>query len=319
MDWRPFAYGGLGSVVAEIGTFPIDTAKTRLQVQGQVVDKSLKEVRYRGMLHAIYRISSEEGIRALYNGLKPALLRQATYGTLKIGLYQGIKRKLSPTIDQETLGKNLISGIIAGAISSSICNPTDVLKVRLQAQTVSTAHKSQSMFFAFKEIYRYEGFQGLYRGVGPTAQRASVIAGVELPVYDYSKRQLIASGIMGDTVATHFAASVFAGLAGAIASNPIDVVKTRMMNQRNISSGDTQIYKSSLDCVKRTIQTEGLIALYKGFIPTFVRLTPWNILFFLSYEQFKKLGEKYDERMGTNEYSETMVHVEQQTTSSTKT
>jgi len=159
----------------------------------------------------------------------------------------------------------------------------------------------------------------LYRGVGPTAQRASVIAGVELPVYDYSKRQLIASGIMGDTVATHFAASVFAGLAGAIASNPIDVVKTRMMNQRNISSGDTQIYKSSLDCVKRTIQTEGLIALYKGFIPTFVRLTPWNILFFLSYEQFKKLGEKYDERMGTNEYSETMVHVEQQTTSSTKT
>jgi len=91
------------------------------------------------------------------------------------------------------------------------------------------------------------------------------------------------------------------------------------MNQRNISSGDTQIYKSSLDCVKRTIQTEGLIALYKGFIPTFVRLTPWNILFFLSYEQFKKLGEKYDERMGTNEYSETMVHVEQQTTSSTKT
>jgi len=298
MDWRPFAYGGLGSVVAEIGTFPIDTAKTRLQVQGQVVDKSLKEVRYRGMIHAIYRISLEENIRALYNGVKPALLRQATYGTLKIGLYQSIKRKLSPTIDQETLGKNLLSGIIAGAISSSICNPTDVLKVRLQAQTVTTAQQPQSMFAAFREIYRHEGLRGLYRGVGPTAQRASVIAGVELPVYDFSKRQLISRGIMGDTVATHFAASVFAGLAGAIASNPIDVVKTRMMNQRNVKSTSTDlIYKSSMDCVTRTVKTEGFMALYKGFVPTFVRLTPWNILFFLSYEQFKRLGERYDERV----------------------
>jgi len=306
MDWRPFAYGGLGSVVAEIGTFPIDTAKTRLQVQGQVVDKSLKEVRYRGMIHAIYRISLEENIRALYNGVKPALLRQATYGTLKIGLYQSIKRKLSPTIDQETLGKNLLSGIIAGAISSSICNPTDVLKVRLQAQTVTTAQQPQSMFAAFREIYRHEGLRGLYRGVGPTAQRASVIAGVELPVYDFSKRQLISRGIMGDTVATHFAASVFAGLAGAIASNPIDVVKTRMMNQRNVKSSSTdQIYKSSMDCVTRTVKTEGFMALYKGFVPTFVRLTPWNILFFLSYEQFKRLGEKYDERVKNRTLLET--------------
>jgi len=314
MDWRPFAYGGLGSVVAEIGTFPIDTAKTRLQVQGQVVDKSLKEVRYRGMIHAIYRISLEENIRALYNGVKPALLRQATYGTLKIGLYQSIKRKLSPTIDQETLGKNLLSGIIAGAISSSICNPTDVLKVRLQAQTVTSAQQPQSMFAAFREIYKLEGLRGLYRGVGPTAQRASVIAGVELPVYDFSKRQLISRGIMGDTVATHFAASVFAGLAGAIASNPIDVVKTRMMNQRNVKSSSTdQIYKSSMDCVTRTVKTEGFMALYKGFVPTFVRLTPWNILFFLSYEQFKRLGEKYDEKVKNR------TLLENQSASSSKT
>lgn len=50
------------------GTFPIDLAKTRLQVQGQVGDSKYREIRYRGMLHAIVRIAREEGVRCLYSG-----------------------------------------------------------------------------------------------------------------------------------------------------------------------------------------------------------------------------------------------------------
>lgn len=50
------------------GTFPIDTTKTRLQVQGQTIDARLKEIKYRGMIHALKRIYAEEGIRALYSG-----------------------------------------------------------------------------------------------------------------------------------------------------------------------------------------------------------------------------------------------------------
>jgi len=292
MDWKPFVYGGLGSVVAELGTFPIDTAKTRLQVQGQVSNEALRELRYRGMIHAIYRISREEGIRALYNGVKPAVLRQATYGTLKIGLYQGIKRTINTDPQKETLASNVFSGVVAGAISSAICNPTDVLKVRLQAQTAGTVNGSQGMLIAFSDMYRLEGMRGLYRGVGPTAQRASVIAGVELPVYDFSKKHLLK--FIGDNPANHFIASIIAGLAGAIGSNPIDVIKTRMMNQRNILGKQSgSLYTSSWNCFTRTCQTEGFMALYKGFIPTFVRLCPWNILFFMSYEQFKRLGDKY--------------------------
>lgn len=79
---KPFINGGLASLTAELGnshniiiyspffkgTFPIDTAKTRLQIQGQVSDIACKEIRYRGMLHAFYRVFQEEGIRALYNG-----------------------------------------------------------------------------------------------------------------------------------------------------------------------------------------------------------------------------------------------------------
>jgi len=145
------------------GTFPIDTTKTRLQVQGQVVSKSLSELKYRGMFHAMFRITKEEGFTALFNGIKPALLRQATYGTLKIGLYHGIKRMISEDPKDETLALNMCAGIIAGAVSSAICNPTDVLKVRLQAQTAGNVAGNRGMLMNFKDIHRLEGFQGLYR------------------------------------------------------------------------------------------------------------------------------------------------------------
>ena len=50
------------------GTFPIDTTKTRLQIQGQKLDGRFTAERYNGMLHALSRIRREEGVRALYSG-----------------------------------------------------------------------------------------------------------------------------------------------------------------------------------------------------------------------------------------------------------
>jgi solute carrier family 25 protein 14/30 len=46
----------------------MDTTKTRLQVQGQRMDELCRTSRYRGMVHALFRISQEEGVRALYKG-----------------------------------------------------------------------------------------------------------------------------------------------------------------------------------------------------------------------------------------------------------
>jgi hypothetical protein len=39
----------------------------------------------------------------------------------------------------------------------------------------------------------------------------------------------------------------------------------------------------------QTVKNEGPMALYKGFIPTWVRMGPWNIIFFVTYEQLKQL------------------------------
>ncbi|XP_061695696.1 kidney mitochondrial carrier protein 1-like isoform X3 [Syngnathoides biaculeatus] len=244
-NWQPFVFGGLASVTAECGTFPIDLAKTRLQVQGQVGDSKHREIRYRGTLHAIVRIAREEGVRALYSGIAPATLRQASYGTVKIGVYQSLKRLLVERPQDETMATNVLCGVLAGVISSTIANPTDVLKIRMQAQGSLI---QGSMMGHFVHIYQQEGTRGLWKGVSLTAQRAAIVVGVELPVYDITKKHLILSGHMGDNVYAHFLSSFVCGLAGALASNPVDVVRTRMMNQRGAA-----LYHGTLDCVLQVV------------------------------------------------------------------
>ncbi|XP_064126173.1 kidney mitochondrial carrier protein 1 isoform X2 [Loxodonta africana] len=245
-NWKPFVYGGLASVTAECGTFPIDLTKTRLQIQGQTNDANFKEIRYRGMLHALVRIGREEGLKALYSGIAPAMLRQASYGTIKIGTYQSLKRLFVERPEDETLLINVVCGILSGVISSAIANPTDVLKIRMQAQNSTI---QGGMIGNFMNIYQQEGTRGLWKGVSLTAQRAAIVVGVELPIYDITKKHLILSGLMGDTVYTHFLSSFTCGLAGALASNPIDVVRTRMMNQRVLRDGRCSGPTGTLDCL----------------------------------------------------------------------
>ncbi|TKC37656.1 hypothetical protein EI555_013007 [Monodon monoceros] len=215
------------------GTFPIDLTKTRLQIQGQKNDANFKEIR-----------------------IAPAMLRQASYGTIKIGAYQSLKRLFVERPEDETLLINVVCGILSGVISSTIANPTDVLKIRMQAQNSSL---QGGMIGNFIHIYQQEGTRGLWKGVSLTAQRAAIVVGVELPVYDLTKKHLILSGLMGDTVYTHFLSSFTCGLAGALASNPVDVVRTRMMNQRVLPDGRCPGYTGSLDCL---LQVSGDVHLY---------------------------------------------------------
>lgn len=285
--FKPFVLGGVASIAAEFGTFPIDTTKTRLQIQGQHSEQGAPRIRYRGMLHALLRISQEEGVKALYGGIAPALLRQASYGTLKIGLYQHLKRWLATRAGGDSLYAHVAAGMTSGAVASAIANPTDVLKVRMQAATSpSYTAKRRSCVSLFKQIYSSEGLRGLYRGVIPTMQRAAIVAGVLLPSYDLSKKALLDTGLLDDRVHTHFMASFIAGVLGTIVANPVDVVKSRMMNQLKGQSGHTY-YTGSLDCLVSTCRTEGIFALYRGFIPAYWRLGPWNIIFFVTYERLK--------------------------------
>lgn len=61
------------------------------------------------------------------------------------------------------------------------------------------------------------------------------------------------------------------------------------MNQRQ---GGDKLYRGMLDCLVKTVRSEGVLALYKGFLPAYARLGPWQLVFFVSYEQIGMLFNK---------------------------
>ncbi|EPB90455.1 mitochondrial aspartate-glutamate transporter agc1 [Mucor circinelloides] len=70
-----------------------------------------------------------------------------------------------------------------------------------------------------------------------------------------------------------FTLGSIAGAVGATAVYPIDLVKTRMQNQRSKVVGEL-LYKNSLDCFKKVLKNEGFAGLYRGLGPQLVGVAP---------------------------------------------
>ncbi|OTA98313.1 hypothetical protein M426DRAFT_326107 [Hypoxylon sp. CI-4A] len=64
-----------------------------------------------------------------------------------------------------------------------------------------------------------------------------------------------------------------AGAFGAFMVYPIDLVKTRMQNQRGADPGQ-RLYKNSVDCFRKVIANEGFRGLYSGVLPQLVGVAP---------------------------------------------
>ncbi|XP_014484414.1 PREDICTED: calcium-binding mitochondrial carrier protein Aralar1 isoform X2 [Dinoponera quadriceps] len=64
------------------------------------------------------------------------------------------------------------------------------------------------------------------------------------------------------------------GAVGATAVYPIDLVKTRMQNQRTGSFIGELMYRNSFDCCKKVIRHEGFFGLYRGLMPQLMGVAP---------------------------------------------
>ena len=71
----------------------------------------------------------------------------------------------------------------------------------------------------------------------------------------------------------NFGIGSVAGAIGATTVYPIDLVKTRMQNQRTVVS-EEKLYKNSLDCFRKVIRNEGFRGLYRGLPPQLVGVAP---------------------------------------------
>ena len=108
---------------------PIDTAKVRLQTQGQVITAPAglavagtpgvgAAPRYRNMFDCVSQIARHEGVGGLFKGLAPALIRQVSYSGLTFVLYEPIRNAIcgSDGLHDATYFQRLLSGGTAGAL-----------------------------------------------------------------------------------------------------------------------------------------------------------------------------------------------------------
>ena len=271
-----FISSSIAAIVAETITLPSDVAKVRLQVQ--------KTSEYNGMIDVFKKTYHREGIKGLWKGLSPALLRQVSYSSMSLVLYEPIRNSLVNAKEVETNNipfyKRLLAAGTAGGISIACMNPTEVLKTQMQ----TSEKNSKSMMQVYRSVLKYDGIKGFWAGCGPNVLRTFLVQAAEIGVYDQAKTALIPY-VGGDNFWAHLGGSGIAGLASAITSTPADVIKTRFMN----NAGSKKEYNNLFHAAKSIINQEGFKGLYKGFTPILLRKLVWVSSFFVVYEQIRPL------------------------------
>jgi len=282
--------------VAESATYPLDLCKTRLQIQGELnctLGRQPEHQQYRGMLRTLLGIVQEEGLFQLWRGMLPALYRHAIYTGFRMSAYEEIRNRLSAKDkDGFSLWKKVVAGMAAGGIGQFMASPTDLVKTQIQMEgrrrLLGYEVRVEGTFDAFRKIVAQAGVLGLWRGCLPNVQRAALVNLGDLSTYDSVKKWLLQHTTLEDNSLTHCMSSGCAGLVGAIMGTPADVVKARVMNQPTDREGKGLIYRGSTDCLLQTVKGEGFLALYKGFVPCWLRMAPWSLTFWLSFEQIRR-------------------------------
>ncbi|GIL58234.1 hypothetical protein Vafri_13298 [Volvox africanus] len=166
------------AMVAEAVTYPIDMVKTRLQLQGEL-GRGLRSVglvatapnmattaatsaKPYGAVGMAMELLRREGMRGLYAGLSPALIRHVFYTGTRITVYEWLRstaasgtpassassstatspsaagggacKSSGASASSGGLGSKLLMGLAAGAVGQAVAVPADLIKVRLQAE-----------------------------------------------------------------------------------------------------------------------------------------------------------------------------------------
>lgn len=292
--WCSFIISVLAAWNSEFVTYPLDLVKTRLQIQGEIAnraDERLVKAPHRGMLLTTAGIVKEEGVQKLWQGVSAALVRHMIYSGSRIVTYITLKEKLFGKKKSESfpIWQSALCGVSAGAFSQFIASPADLIKVQLQMEgkrrLMGLPPRVTGFYDACVKIVEASGYRGLWKGSIPNMQRAALVNLGDLTTYDTAKRFILKNTSLEDSHFVHILSSGCAGFVAATLGTPADVVKTRVMNQPLDEHGRGLIYKGSVDCLVSTIKNEGFGAIYKGFIPIWLRMAPWSLTFWLTYEQ----------------------------------
>ncbi|KAF6018337.1 hypothetical protein EB796_023349 [Bugula neritina] len=133
------------------------------------------------------------------------MLREITYSSIRSGFYEPIKVLLGGTDRHHTsMHVKIVAGATAGLLGSAFTTPTDILKVRLQADGIRKKPRLyRNTLDCFLQLYKQQGFTGLFTGATPNMMRAVCLTSMQFPVYDHTKHTLLNYNILNEGFPLH--------------------------------------------------------------------------------------------------------------------
>ncbi|XP_066984137.1 mitochondrial glutathione transporter SLC25A40-like isoform X1 [Macrobrachium rosenbergii] len=218
------------------------------------------------------------------------------------------------------LDQQMLSSCTGAVITSVFMTPFDVVKVRLQAQQRAELKRTCFLYCnglmdhicncaraictnaehepwynrpvpvhlngtldAFAKISRQEGIHSLWSGLPPTLVVAVPNTVIYFTTYENLRNLFVRHISDGSGAPPSWAGGLAGGLARTWAVtivSPFELVRTKMQ-AKSIT------YKELSKVMQTQVSNEGVISLWRGWVPTILRDVPFSILYWYSYEKLK--------------------------------
>ncbi|SPP89240.1 mitochondrial ornithine transporter 1 isoform X1 [Drosophila guanche] len=281
-----FLAGSLGGAAQVYVSQPLDTVKVKLQTFPEA---------YKGMFDCFVSTYRKDGIfRGLYAGSLPAVVANVAENSVLFAAYGGCQKFVAFMVNKETTGEltttqNACAGSLAACFSTLTLCPTELIKCKLQAlremkHFIEPSHPQdmRTPWSLTRYIWRTEGLRGFYRGLSSTFMREMPGYFFFFGSYEGTREFLRRNNQTKDEIGP--LRTMVAGAIGGVclwtSTFPADVIKSRIQ-VKNLNA--------SMYAVGREIvQNEGVLALYRGLLPSVLRTIPATATLFVVYEYTKR-------------------------------
>uniref|UniRef100_A0A5F8GGZ3 Solute carrier family 25 member 24 n=1 Tax=Monodelphis domestica TaxID=13616 RepID=A0A5F8GGZ3_MONDO len=276
--WRQLLAGGIAGAVSRTSTAPLDRMKVMMQVHGSKSNKM-------SIVGGFKQMVKEGGIQSLWRGNGVNVMKIAPESAIKFWAYEKYKKLLTDEGAKIGLVERFVSGSLAGATAQTFIYPMEVLKTRL---AVGKTGQYSGMFDCAKKILKHEGMGAFYKGYVPNFLGILPYAGIDLAVYELLKNNWLehfAEDSVNPGVLVLLACGTMSSTCGQLASYPLALIRTRMQAQAMVE-GAPQL--NMIGLFKKIVTKEGILGLYRGILPNFMKVLPAVSISYVVYEKMKQ-------------------------------
>lgn len=277
--WKLLIAGGVAGAVSRTCTSPLERLKILNQVRGM---KTIGSNEYKGVISSLVQMVRIEGFKGLFKGNGTNVVRIAPYSAIQFLSYEKYKREfLSQNEGAKHLNpiQNLIAGGMAGVTSLLCTYPLDLIRSRLTIQT--TEEKYKGIGPTFRMIVKEEGYRGLYKGMFTSILGVAPYVAINFTTYETLKR-VSADNARPPSVPESLAFGALAGAAAQTVTYPIDLLRRRLQLQG--IGGEPKLYNGPFHAITTIVKNDGVLALYRGMIPCYLKVIPAISISFCVYE-----------------------------------